>query len=162
MEWAGLGAWRGLTVSVMWGGTLLAIGGLALSDVLAPGDDAPEPAPPQPVATSDDAALVTQMEALLADRQLFLDPGLTLAQIARRLKVPAKTLSAAINRVKGENVSRVVNGLRIAHACTLLQAGTNVTQAMLDSGFNTKSNFNREFLRVTGQSPSDWLRGQKK
>ncbi|MBL8563056.1 MAG: helix-turn-helix transcriptional regulator [Gemmobacter sp.] len=159
MDWAGLGAWRGLTVSLMWGATLLAIGGLALSEVLAPGEDAPEAAPP-PVATADDAALVRQMEALLADRQLFLDPGLTLAQIARRQRVPAKTLSAAINRVKGENVSRVVNGLRIAHACALLQAGSPVTQAMLESGFNTKSNFNREFLRVTGRSPSGWLRGQ--
>jgi AraC-like DNA-binding protein len=32
----------------------------------------------------------------------------------------------------------------------------SVTTAMLDSGFNTKSNFNREFLRVTGASPSKW------
>lgn len=161
MEMAGLGAWRGLTVSVMWGGTLLAIGGLALSDVLAPGEDAaPDPVVSPVMATPDDAALILQMEALLAERQLFLDPGLTLAQIARRLKTPAKTLSTAINRVKGENVSRVVNGLRIAHACALLQAGANVTQAMLESGFNTKSNFNREFLRVTGHSPSDWLRRQ--
>jgi AraC-like DNA-binding protein len=28
---------------------------------------------------------------------------------------------------------------------------------MLNSGFNTKSNFNREFLRVMGASPSEWL-----
>jgi AraC-like DNA-binding protein len=31
---------------------------------------------------------------------------------------------------------------------------------MLESGFNTKSNFNREFLRVVGKSPSEWLAGQ--
>ncbi len=101
-----------------------------------------------------------RMEALLAERQMYLEPGLTLAQIARRLRVPAKTLSGAINRVKGENVSRVVNGLRIAHACMQLQTGAGVTQAMLESGFNTKSNFNREFLRVTGLAPSDWQRQQ--
>jgi AraC-like DNA-binding protein len=35
--------------------------------------------------------------------------------------------------------------------------GENVTNAMLSSGFNTKSNFNREFLRVTGTNPRDWL-----
>ncbi|MEO1795292.1 MAG: AraC family transcriptional regulator, partial [Pseudomonadota bacterium] len=28
---------------------------------------------------------------------------------------------------------------------------------MLASGFNTKSNFNREFSRVQGQSPTAWL-----
>jgi AraC-like DNA-binding protein len=31
---------------------------------------------------------------------------------------------------------------------------------MLSSGFNTKSNFNREFLRVAGVSPSEWLRAR--
>jgi AraC-like DNA-binding protein len=36
----------------------------------------------------------------------------------------------------------------------LLGQGENVTAAMLASGFNTKSNFNREFLRVTGKTPS--------
>jgi AraC-like DNA-binding protein len=29
---------------------------------------------------------------------------------------------------------------------------------MLSAGFNTKSNFNREFLRVAGVPPSEWLR----
>jgi AraC-like DNA-binding protein len=33
-----------------------------------------------------------------------------------------------------------------------------VTQVMFEAGFQTKSNFNREFLRVTGMSPSDYRR----
>jgi len=32
---------------------------------------------------------------------------------------------------------------------------------MLDSGFMTKSNFNREFLRVMGMTPSAWRRAQR-
>ena len=63
----------------------------------------------------------------------------------------------AINRVRGENVSRVVNGWRIAEACLLLRKGDGVTQAMLGAGFNTKSNFNREFLRVMGMATTEWL-----
>jgi AraC-like DNA-binding protein len=31
-----------------------------------------------------------------------------------------------------------------------------VTMAMLESGFQTKSNFNREFRRVTSLSPAAW------
>jgi AraC-like DNA-binding protein len=41
-----------------------------------------------------------------------------------------------------------------------LRAGESVTEAMFASGFSTKSNFNREFLRVTGASPSKWLAEQ--
>lgn len=36
-------------------------------------------------------------------------------------------------------------------------AAESVTNAMLSSGFITKPNFNREFLRITGESPSAWL-----
>lgn len=31
-----------------------------------------------------------------------------------------------------------------------------ITEAMNEAGFSTKSNFNREFKRVTGLSPSEW------
>ncbi|WP_166418724.1 helix-turn-helix domain-containing protein [Cochlodiniinecator piscidefendens] len=69
---------------------------------------------------------------------------------------PEKRLSSAINRATGGNVSRYINSWRIRHACKLIEDGTSVTVAMQDSGFNTKSNFNREFLRKTGVSPSQW------
>jgi AraC-like DNA-binding protein len=65
------------------------------------------------------------------------------------------------NRASGENVSRYVNRLRIENACRLMLQGQNVTAAMLDSGFNTKSNFNREFLRLKQESPSKWLEAQR-
>lgn len=147
--------WVRWLVTGLSSATLLVIGALGLSPSL---EAVPEEET-APVATEGDAALVAAMEALMAERRLWLDPDLTLARIARRMGVPAKALSGAINRVKGENVSRVVNGWRIAEACRLMQGGASVTEAMLGAGFNTKSNFNREFLRVMGQPPSDWLRG---
>nr|WP_283776296.1 helix-turn-helix domain-containing protein [Stappia sp. WLB 29] len=97
---------------------------------------------------------MARLDALLDQGGACLDPDLTLARLARRLHVPVKQLSVAINRTQGENVSRHVNGYRIRHACKLLVEGHGVTAAMLASGFNTKSNFNREFLRVTGETPS--------
>lgn len=142
---------------------LLAIGFLSLSPNVAPADHQEEAlestrsAGPQ-APTEEDVALIERLEVLLNDTQLFLDPGLTLSRLALRLRVPAKQLSAAINRLSGENMSRYINRHRIDHACSLLRSGSNATEAMLSSGFNTKSNFNREFLRVTGKSPSSWAR----
>lgn len=89
-------------------------------------------------------------------RQLYLDPDLTLARMARMLGVPAKVLSAAVNQASGGNVSRYVNGWRITRAAELWARGTPVTSAMLESGFATKSNFNREFQRIKGCTPSQW------
>ncbi|MCX8995592.1 helix-turn-helix domain-containing protein [Rhizobiaceae bacterium BDR2-2] len=138
--------------SSLW---LLAIGALSLSQSLDGGEDAPQEAPAG--ASEPDTTLIAALESLMEKDALYLDPDLTLARLARRLRVPAKRLSAAVNRATGENVSRFINGFRIRHACSRLATGANVTAAMLDSGFNTKSNFNREFLRVTGATPSDWI-----
>jgi AraC-like DNA-binding protein len=106
---------------------------------------------------SRDQAIMTALDDYLIKHKPYLDPDLTLARLARKLVVPAKQLSAAINRSKNENVSRFINRHRIEHACTLMAEGKSVTAAMLDSGFNTKSNFNREFLRIKNLAPSKWL-----
>lgn len=152
---AGHGDWLGWLVTLFSTASLLLLGGLMLAEEAATVAE-PEEAP---VATEGDAALVAAMERLMEERRLWQDPDLTLARIARRLGVPAKVLSAAVNRVKGENISRVVNGWRVAHAGGLLKGGASVTEAMLGSGFATKSNFNREFLRVTGKAPREWKDG---
>lgn len=72
--------------------------------------------------------------------------------------VPAKQLAGAINRGKNENVSRIINRHRIERACALMTDGQSVTTAMFDSGFDTKSNFNREFQRNHQFNPSQWLK----
>ena len=92
----------------------------------------------------------------MAGQKPYLDPELSLSKLSRKLGVPVKQLSEAINKVTGENVSRYINAARINEAKAVLSSGENVTSAMLSSGFNTKSNFNREFLRVAGVSPSEW------
>lgn len=158
---------------------LLLIGGLSLSPAIGRSPfaqeqdedlQAPDPEPrsiPADVTPADgapadggeDAELVSRLDKLLEEDALYLDPDLTLARLARRLLVPAKSLSAAVNRASGDNVSRYINGYRIRHACAALQGGASVTSAMLDSGFNTKSNFNREFSRLTGKTPSAWKAG---
>lgn len=145
-------------IAVGSSGTLLMLGVLGLSRDLAGGEKVVEP--PIPYDTEADADLMARLDGLMTTKALYLDPDLTLAQMARRLHVPIKALSAAINRNRGENVSRYINGHRIAHAGRMLVQGEQVTQAMLASGFNTKSNFNREFLRVMGAAPTDWLMRQ--
>jgi AraC-like DNA-binding protein len=104
-----------------------------------------------------DQAIIASLDKYLVEQKPFLDPDLTLARLARKLVVPAKQLSAAINRSKNENVSRFINHHRIDYACGLMIEGKSVTTAMYDSGFNTKSNFNREFSRIKKMSPRDWI-----
>ena len=152
--------WAKLIISIFTSCALLSVGLLSVSPnafgEIEP-EDKPRPSPP-PVPDEGDHAIVERLDRLLAEETLYLEPSLTLARLARRLQMPAKQLSSALNRATGENISRHINRFRIDHACERLSAGDNVTTAMLESGFNTKSNFNREFQRVTGKSPSAWAK----
>ena len=114
-----------------------------------------EPAPINETPTDEDRALLARFDAMLTETALYADNGLTLARAARRLGVPARALSRAVNRIEGQNFSRHINGFRVAHAQTLLkETDLPVTDVMLEAGFLTKSTFNTEFRRITGQSPS--------
>ena len=115
---------------------------------------------PQIEITEQDIQIVARLELLMATEKLYLNPDLTLTRLSRRLVVPVKQLSGAINRVTGENVSRYINKERVKAAQAALSNGQSVTDAMLSSGFNTKSNFNREFLRITDRNPSAWAADQ--
>lgn len=147
-------------ISIFSSAMLLVVGGLSLSTALnAPRNDAA--VAPELEISDHDVQIVARLDAFMAAKAPYLDPDLTLAQLSRRLVIPAKQLSGAINRVTGGNVSRYINNARIRTAQDLMKQGKSVTEAMLESGFNTKSNFNREFLRVEAKSPSDWLMNQR-
>jgi len=53
--------------------------------------------------------------------------------------------------------SEFVSEIRIGHACKLLiEQKTNVSQACYESGFQTLSNFNRQFKNSTGRTPLEY------
>lgn len=98
-----------------------------------------------------------RLETLLQQERLFVDPDINLNRIARRLALPVREVSRAINGQTGQNVSQYINRLRVEEACRLLsETDLQITQIVFVSGFNTKSNFNREFARVTNKTPSEW------
>jgi AraC-like DNA-binding protein len=116
-----------------------------------------EPPPPPPPATEEDEAVAAALDTLMRARQLYRDPELNLTRIARRMNLPARRVSTAVNRIHGMSVSQYVNDFRIRAACEQL-VGTDhpITQVMFDSGFISKSNFNREFARMNGENPTQF------
>lgn len=162
VQMMGLGKWQPWIIAISSTGMLLLVGGLSLSRTIWREEAVDDLSPPKAAPdTEEDEKIMARLEALMSQQKLYLDPDLNLTQIARRLLLPVKSVSGAINRSTGENVSRYINARRVEVACQALQDGENVTSAMLTAGFNTKSNFNREFLRTQGVPPSKWLQAQK-
>jgi AraC-like DNA-binding protein len=138
---------------------VLAYAVVAVGGSVAVPESEPETGDKPILSTADDARIVETVAALMREKALFRDPDLTLNRLARQAGIPARQISGAINRVQGRSVSQMVNEYRIAEARRLLrESDLAVTQVMLESGFQTKSNFNREFLRATAKTPSDYRR----
>ena len=124
---------------------------------------ATDPLEAQNLTGADDAHILAEFHRVLNERHLYRDPDLTLERLARRVGIPGRQISQAVNRRLGRNISQEINRWRIHEAQTLLeQSDRSVTEIMFECGFQTKSNFNTTFRRVTGLSPSDWRRRAKK
>ena len=139
---------------------------LFLSVAAASASQSQTPAEPkgseQEVDTSEDREVLTALQAIMEAKRIYRDPDLNLDRLARKTGITARHISSAINRAMTKNVSQYVNEYRISEACILLQKTENsVTEIMFDVGFQTKSNFNREFRRVTDMSPVQWRETHK-
>lgn len=151
--------WAGWLVALSSSLALLLLGVLSVSpdaSGMASEDAEGTTQKTKPDTNEEDIKIIETLETFLKRTPVHLDPNLTLSRLARRVHLPEKRLSTAVNRVTGSNVSRYINAWRIRHACELLENGASATDAMLASGFNTKSNFNREFSREKGVPPSQW------
>ena len=121
---------------------------------------------PTPQSTPKPDASILDVEqdvrAFLNSTELYLDPDLSVQRLAKRMHLPVRSLSAAINQSQGMNVSQYVNSFRLDHAARLLRdSSDSVIEIMSASGFLTRSNFYREFQRVYGQTPSEFRKHPK-
>jgi AraC-like DNA-binding protein len=103
---------------------LLALGVLSTLHAIESRREGESPEPDvSPEDLTRDQAIISRLDDYMKTQKPYLDPDLTLSRLARKLVVPAKHFSTAINRVKGENVPRYINARRVADACAVMTAG---------------------------------------
>jgi AraC-like DNA-binding protein len=146
----------GHLISIVQTGFVMIIGLAAASGRSTP--EEAEAAPLPDLADHNDHALVlSRIEDLFAREGFHRSEDLTLRRLSRRLWLPDRRISEAVNRLRGVNLSQFVNEHRIRDACVLLRdTDQSILQIALAVGFASKSNFNREFQRVVCQTPSGW------
>ena len=99
------------------------------------------------------------LESLFRERRPHRDPDLTLGDvIGSLLGVSARDLSQLVNSRFGVNFPAFMNQLRVREAALLLVGVGDkpIKVVMFESGFKSKSVFNREFQRYLGVSPTEF------
>lgn len=113
----------------------------------------------KPMSDAEARELFDRWQNVVMERELYKrEGGVTLEQAGRILVIPARQISQAINRIYGGSFSQYLNDCRVKAAQALLRDNVDmpIITLMMEAGFSTKSNFNKEFLRVTGLSPSEY------
>lgn len=122
----------------------------------------PEAELPAVVLTPELLAWRDKLLTLMAEQQPWLEPELTLTEVAKRLRITPGLLSKIINSGCGQNFNDFVNAYRVREAQRLLAdprfAHYSLVGVALESGFNSRSTFNRVFKKVVGQPPSELTR----
>ena len=88
------------------------------------------------------------------------DEELSLTTVAKIVNMNANYLSENFKQVTGTNFVEYVARTRFANACDLLRnSNARISEIAFAAGFQSLSQFNRVFKRLSGKSPTQYRAG---
>lgn len=101
--------------------------------------------------------IAAKIEALMQDKKLYLEPDLSLWDLAGKIGVTTHYASQALNEKIGLRFFDYVNGWRVRDAADRLRSTDDTILAITyDVGFNSRSSFYSAFKREIGMTPSQY------
>ena len=111
---------------------------------------------------TDDQAekILEKLLSVMEKDKPYINPDLSISQLAHIISVPLHTLSMIINYKLQQNFSDFVNSYRIDEAKQMISSPEfqhiKISSIAYDSGFNTLSSFNTAFKKKTYLTPSQY------
>lgn len=102
--------------------------------------------------------LLARFQHLMLDEQLFLQPSITLTDVAERLHTNKTYISRMVNQSYNLGFPEVLNILRVDYAEQYIRKypAANQEDIARACGFLSASSFNSTFKRITGYTPKVW------
>ena len=111
------------------------------------------------VSLPEDAdKMLRSLKKLMEDDQLFLNPNLTIEDIASELGTNRVYISRVVNQLMHETFRDYVNRLRIRYAKQYMRQNPahNQEAVATSCGYQDAASFNRKFHQLTGMTPREW------
>jgi len=109
---------------------------------------------------SDIEEYVGIIKNYMVTQKPYLDADISLPELANKLDIPSHHLSRIINEQFGANFFDFINQYRVEEVKARIGNPEYQHLSLLgiafDSGFNTKSAFNRVFKKIAGVTPSEY------
>jgi len=111
-------------------------------------------------------ALAKDITKLMSEQKPYLDADLDLSKLSELLEANPKQVSAAINQHFEKNFYEYINSYRVeAFKARMIQADSDKLTLLghaFECGFKSKSTFNHVFKKISGKTPSDYVKQLKK
>ncbi len=105
--------------------------------------------------------LKIKIETLIQSEELYKNPELNIAEVAKKLDTNVALISKTINRGFQINFNDCINNYRIEAVKTMFANNEHEKSTLLgiafDCGFNSKATFNRAFKKNTGKTPKEFI-----
>jgi AraC-like DNA-binding protein len=118
-----------------------------------------------PFIYEDYSQEINRLETYFKGNQTFLQPNLTISQVAVETRIPTRDLSYIINNYYEKRFSDFLNEMRLQHFLSKVDRTSldsfTIEAIALESGFSSKSSFYRAFNRFYSCTPSEYLQSHK-
>jgi AraC-like DNA-binding protein len=108
--------------------------------------------------------IVKKLDEVINSQKLFLNPQLTLSDLAEAIDESTNTVSQALNENLGKNYYEYINSFRLDNFIELFKDPRYNQFTMLavayESGFNSKSTFNAYFKKSMGKTPREYCKSK--
>lgn len=109
--------------------------------------------------------LSARLEEIMNSAKPYLEPKLTLAELADKCGLSTHQLSRVINERYEKNFFEYINSFRVEEFKHLVKKDPAENLTLLavayQSGFNSKTTFNTAFKKITSQTPKEYLKSIK-
>lgn len=106
---------------------------------------------------------ISNLRQYMTEKEPFLDPSLTIQELANQINIPVRDLSILINHHMDQHFFDFVNEYRIQKAMHILKdqskSQLTVLEILYEVGFNSKSSFNTSFKKYTNLTPTAYRNG---
>ena len=110
------------------------------------------------ITVAIDPLLLDKIKSDMQENKYFLNPNLSLSVFAKKLGEPSRKISLHLNQGLKKSFIDFVNEYRVQEFKKNIREGKlphlTLIGIAFESGFNSKSSFNRVFKKMSGESPS--------
>src|SRR5262245_21574421 len=115
--------------------------------------------------TEHPAGILEILDGFWNQAKPFLKKGYRLENLSNEINVPVQQLALFFNKVKGKNFSDFLNQARIQYCLDFLRRSAikkvNLRELSSLCGFSNRNTFTVYFKRITGTTPSGYIRTLK-